>query len=331
MLDKILVLLDGSALAQRVLPHARAFANTFAARITLLRVLETKAYQDGRTQVDPVNWHLRKVEAQSYLNNLRQNWEGTEPPRVVLDEGTAVDRIIHYAQTEEPNLVMLTTHGQSGLSPSAISSVAYKIIHLLPTSFMLVRANQLQKSDEKVQYQRIMVPLDGSRRAECVLPFASRLAVKHKAQLFLVHVPTQGEMIQGRPLSPPEDRKLKELYERNKSEADLYLREFVVQEDVSVSTHLLTHPQTTDALLDFTHTEQIDLVMMCAHGQSGAQNRLYGSLIPNFIHYSPAALFVLQDLSAEQIKTFKTQSTASDTGDLNRKIAYAQPKDWKPS
>jgi hypothetical protein len=98
-----------------------------------------------------------------------------------------------------------------------------------------------------------------------------------------------------------------------------------------VRTHLLSNAQTADALIDFNHSEQIDLVMMCAHGQSGAKKRLHGSIISNFIHYSSAALFVMQDLPAEQIKTFKTQSAASVTGGLNREIAYAQPEDWKPS
>ena len=328
MLEKMVVLLDGSALAQGVLAHARAFADAFASEVTLLRILETP---EKETQVDPVDWHLRKVEAQAYLHNLRQTWPAEAPPDVVLDEGTAVECIIHYTETEAPDLVMLSTHGRSGLSASTISSVAYKIIHLLPTSFMLVRADPTQKSEATTQYRRIMVPLDGSRRAECVLPFALKLAAAHDAQLFLVHVASQAEMIQRRPLSPEDADISRQLHERNKTEADLYLRQLIEHEDVKVTTRLLTNTQTVDALIDFTQSEQIDLVMMCAHGQSGAHNRLHGSLVANFIHYSPASLFVMQDLPAEQIKTFKSQAATNIPGGLNRKIAYAQPEDWNPN
>ncbi len=330
MIEKIVVLLDGSALAQGALPDAQAFAEAFAAEMTLLCVLETENVET-QGKVDPVNWHLRKVEAESYLNNLRQTWPSSEkPPQVVLAEGTAVDRIIHYAETEEPDLVMLTTHGHSGLSASAISSVAHKIIHLLPTSFMLVRADPTQQFEEPARYRRIMVPLDGSRRAECILPFAACLAEAQGAELFLVHVSPQTDMIQRRPLSAEERLIANQLHERNKTAADLYLRQLAKHEKVPIKTRLLTQAQTTDALINFARAEQIDLVMMCAHGQSGAQNRLHGSLISTFIHYSSAALFVLQDLPAEQIKTFKSQSAANITGGLNRKIAYAQPDGWKP-
>ncbi|MCZ7666751.1 MAG: universal stress protein [Chloroflexi bacterium] len=86
MLDEILVLLDGSALAQGALPAARALAQAFTANITLLRVLETDD-KEMSTQVDPVSWHLRKAEAQAYLNNLRQTWPTSKKrPRVVLQE-----------------------------------------------------------------------------------------------------------------------------------------------------------------------------------------------------------------------------------------------------
>lgn len=332
MLDKALVLLDGSTLAQGVLPHAHTVAETFGAEMTLLRVLEMED-KDTPTQVDPVNWHLRKVEAQSYLNGLLYSWPPAEaPPKIVLDEGTAVSRIVNYVETNEPDLVILSTHGQSGLSASPISSVAHKIIHLIPISFLLVRAQQAQKKEsEPAPYKRIMVPLDGSRRAECILPFAAKLAATHEAELFLAHVISQAEMIQRRPFSPEETDMVTQLQQHNQQEAERYLRDLADREELTVKTRLLSEARVADALLDFTHSEQIDLVMMCAHGQSGSSKRHYGSLINNFIHYSSAALFVLQDLPADQIKSSKLNtSTTIATGGLDRKIAYAQPEDWKP-
>jgi nucleotide-binding universal stress UspA family protein len=332
MLDKVLVLLDGSTLAQCVLPHAHTIAEAFGAEMTLLRVLEAED-KDTRTQVDPVNWHLRKVEAQSYLNGLLYSWPPSEaPPKIVLDEGTAVSRIVNYVETNESDLVILSTHGQSGLSASPISSVAHKIIHLIPSSFLLVRAPQAQKKESATPpYKRIMLPLDGSRRAECVLPFATKLATIHEAELSLVHVVPEAEMIQRRPFSPEETDMYNQLQQRNQREALRYLRDLADREELTVKTHLLSETRVADALLDFADSEQIDLVMMCAHGQSGGSNRLYGSLVNNFIQYSAATLFVLQDLPADQIKSFKLNaSTTIATGGLDRNIAYAQPEDWKP-
>jgi nucleotide-binding universal stress UspA family protein len=335
MLDNILVLLDGSTLAQTVLPHVRTFARAFQADTTLLRVLELKE-QDSHTQVDPVNWHLRKVEANSYLNGLLYDWPPSEtPPKVVLDEGTAVDRIIAHVKTNEPDLVALSTHGQHGLSTSSISSVAQKIIYLIPTSFLLVRAHQAHKTREKASslYQRIMLPLDGSRRAECVLPFATKLAATYEAELVLVHVIPQTEMIQRRPLSPEEAHMSKQLQERNEKEASNYLSQIATHahKDVPIDTRLLKGTNVSDALIHFTKAEQIDLVIMCAHGQSGGNKRLHGSIVTNLINYGSTTLFVVQDLPSDQIKLSETDSKDTiATGDLNRKNAYAQPPNWNP-
>jgi nucleotide-binding universal stress UspA family protein len=176
------------------------------------------------------------------------------------------------------------------------------------------------------------VPLDGSRRAECVLPFASQLAANQGAELLLVHVVPQAEMIQRRPLSPEDAQMYEQLQARNKSEATQYLRQLAEQEEFSVTTRLLAEAHVPDALINFADSEQIDLVVMCAHGQSGTKNRHYGSLVTNFIHYSSAALFVHQDLPAEQIKSFTSKSTTTITaGGFDRKTAYAQPKEWKPN
>lgn len=69
MFGKIVALLDGSTLAQSVLPHTRALAHAFQAEVTLLRVLEQERKTDtGR--LDPINWHLRKIAAQSFLDEV---------------------------------------------------------------------------------------------------------------------------------------------------------------------------------------------------------------------------------------------------------------------
>jgi nucleotide-binding universal stress UspA family protein len=67
MANKILVPLDGSALAECVLPHAISLAGTMNAAVILLRVLESAHSADSLQLVDPLNWHLGKAEAGAYL------------------------------------------------------------------------------------------------------------------------------------------------------------------------------------------------------------------------------------------------------------------------
>ncbi len=64
MFKRILVPLDGSSYAERALSHAEEFARIFDASITLLRVLEPSPQHDKPLPVDPLNWQIRKTEAE---------------------------------------------------------------------------------------------------------------------------------------------------------------------------------------------------------------------------------------------------------------------------
>ncbi len=331
MFNEVLVLLDGSPLAESALPHTTLISDAFESRVSFLRVLEAEEASE-QTRIDPVNWHLRKVEAQAYLNGLVESRDATTAmPQAVLEEGSAVERIIDYVEDNEPDLIVLSSHGQSGLSPHSISSVAQKIIHRVPRSFMLVRAYEEQMGQSLGRYRRIMVPLDGSRRAEYVLPYAARLASAHDAELLLVHVVPPADLIQPQSLSAEESDLYSQLHDHHTAEASRYLSQVSSYADLPTTTHLLTDRHVADALIDFTDAEEIDLVMMCAHGQSGENSRRYGSNVNALLNYGSGALFVVQDLPEDQIKSTKAELAAANaTGDTQRKTVYAQPANWNP-
>lgn len=327
MFNKIVVLLDGSPLAQCVLPHTRALAQTFQAQVAFLHVLEPEDKSDtGR--IDPVHWHLRKAEAQSYLQSIVRQWgqEGP-PPQPVLLEGQAADRIIEYIEGANPDLIVLSSHGQSGLTAWNVSSVAQKTIYRAFRSFMLVRAYQeVPIKTGAVAYRRIVVPLDGSKRAEYVLPFAARLAESHQAELLLVHAHNQPEIVHRQPLAQNEADLLEQLDERNRVQAERYLTQAARATPHAVS-RFLSGANTADALLDFVQKNEIDLVVMSAHGYSGETIRPYGSIVTSFIAYGSTSLLIIQDLPQDKIKPTQAELSAaarSDTGPLPRTTAYAQ-------
>ena len=99
MIGKIVALLDGSTLAQSDLPHSRALAHAFQAEVTLLRVLEQERKTDtGR--LDPINWHLRKIAAQSFLDEVSKATADDQiAAEAVLLEGAAAN-----ATSVEPGL-----------------------------------------------------------------------------------------------------------------------------------------------------------------------------------------------------------------------------------
>jgi nucleotide-binding universal stress UspA family protein len=324
MLNNILVLLDGSSLAERAVPHAHALAQTFQASVTFLHVLEA---EDKTGRIDPVSWHLRKVEAQAYLSNISQQWDLVDgPPELILLEGVAASRIVEYVSATNPDLILMSSHGESGLTPWNISSVAQKIIYRAGRSFMLLRSYQ-EQLETAVPYRRLLVPLDGSKRAEYVLPFAYRLAEAHRAELLLVHVAAQPELLQRQPLSLAETELLAQLAERNRTEAEGYLAQVAAQAPAQTTTHLLKGPNVPDTLLEFAARENIDLVMMNAHGYSNETARPYGNIVSSFIAYSNTSLFIIQDLPPDRIRASQAELIAaelSDTGRLRPIKAHAQ-------
>ena len=145
MFDNILVPLDRSVLAECVLPHAVAIARAFQSQVTLLSVLERDTRLDCTYGVDPVEWQIRKAEADKYLCSLADRLQETGLPvkRQTL-EGNAAEEIIDFAQSSGVNLIILSSHGQSGLTGCNVGSVVQKVVMRARTSIMIVRASSAQ-------------------------------------------------------------------------------------------------------------------------------------------------------------------------------------------
>ena len=116
MIKHILAPLDGSNLAECILPHTQAVASAFSARITLLHVLEVPHVQGSEQVIDPLDWHLKKREAEAYLDHiaarLREN--NLQVEEVIL-EGLPAECVIDFAKSNDMDLIVLSTHGKSGL------------------------------------------------------------------------------------------------------------------------------------------------------------------------------------------------------------------------
>ena len=91
----------------------------------------------------------------------------------------------------------------------------------------------------RLRYRRILIPLDGSQRAECVLPMASALARFHEAQILLAHVVGRPEMPRRTPPSREDVEVADRLVERNQAEAIQYLNDLRSQLSGEVQARVL--------------------------------------------------------------------------------------------
>jgi nucleotide-binding universal stress UspA family protein len=315
MFKRILLPLDRSTLAECVLPHTIAIASAFESQVMLLHVMDTPREPRARHAMDPLNWQIRKVEAKTYLHELDLRLQATGLlTETHLLEGFAAEQVIGFSDTHTPQLIILSSHGQSGLSDWGVSSVAQKIILRTRTSLMIVRATQPMADITSLRYQRILVPLDGTQRAETILPAAVTLARAHDAQIILVHIVQKPAMPRRTPPSHEDIDLADQLVARNQVEASLYLDQLKSQLTGKVETRVLVSDHLAAALHELVEQEKIDLVLLSAHYRSSQTRGLYGDVVSNLIAYGTTPLLILQDTA--QIQATATPiETANDEAD----------------
>ena len=302
-MEHILVPLDGSALAECVLPHVIAIAALTNARITLTHVLEHPDNENSDLPVDPMGWRILKQESQAYLERIAGDLKSAnfEADFAIL-EGQPAKSIIEYTHTNPVDLIALSTHGNTGLSDWNVSSVVEKVISRSFRSILLVPA-YASKPSMASKYERLFVCCDGSTRAEFILPIAIGLAQFHKSQLVFGTVIQRPQIIQQLPLSEKDKKLINQITDRNEKAAQRYHEQIVTQlsmKGLDVETQIATSDHPISSLHDMVANAKTDLVLMVAHGGTGEQRWPYGSVAMSFIEHGSTPLLILQDLTENQ-------------------------------
>ncbi len=298
MIDHILVPLDGSTLAECVLPHLFAIARPFDSRVTLLRVIGRSEANQPSQRIDPLDWQMHEAEAHSYLNKMKSKLvqEGLTVGYELL-YGDPAARIVEFVQNQDVDLLLLSSHGQSGLTEWNISSLVQKAVIRVQKPIMIIRAYRPSQTDQgEAHYKKLLIPLDGSSRAEIVLPLAASLSSFHEAQLILAHVVRKPELPRRAPPSPEENELVRQFVEKNRQEAASYLEGLQERFPLDMQTHLIIGEDVADTLHSLVEQENPDLVVMTAHGYSGSAKRPFGSLALYFIAYGTKPLLMVQDM-----------------------------------
>jgi nucleotide-binding universal stress UspA family protein len=307
VINHILVPLDGSALAECVLPHVMAIAPVTNARVTLLHVLQQSQNGRGNLVVDPVEWHLQKQNSEQYLERTvsRLNDSGILGVEYVVLEGNPANSVIDFAHNNNVDLIALSTHGHSGLSGWNVSSVVQKILLRSYKSILLVRAYlPSSTTTTKIRYKRLFVGMDCSPRSEFVLPFTISLAQFHKSQIILECAIEKPEAINRFPLSDEDTELINKFVEKNYQAASRYFNQLVTQfstKDLKLRTHISIGDNAIAVLHDMAEEANADLMLLAAHGYSGERRWPYGSVTTSFIAYGNTSLMIMQDLPPSEI------------------------------
>jgi len=309
MYQRILVPLDGSELAEVVFTYAKELAGRLDLEIILLHVYSPnasgavpmrQAYIERATEI--IRRQSREVQERTGIK------PGGKPVEVQgeLVVGYAAEEILRYADENAVDLILMATHGRSGIRRWTMGSVADKVLRATKVPVLLVRAGI---PDEIVydQWPRttILVPLDGSERAESVLPHAEALAKQRGTEpvdvvlLRVCEPPTTPSYylsepgVAYAPLAEPETidsrgnwrEYIKQETARSRRAAGEYLagiEKRLKDSNINVRSEVL-EGKAAEEIVDYANKNPFNLIVMSTHRRSGLRRLVYGSVTENVL------------------------------------------------
>jgi nucleotide-binding universal stress UspA family protein len=194
MLRTILVPLDGSALAERVLPAALDIARRGGGRVHLVRahvpLAIVGATAEGILTQDMLGADdALRDRARTYVTALATKLAGEWGLKVDahVDDGSPADVIDTIADEVGAGIIIMTTHGAGGFAPGWLGSVTDAVIRHSHRPVLAFPENDAHKGTPFVP-RRILVPLDGSERSDAIIAPARDLALLFGAHLDFVRV-----------------------------------------------------------------------------------------------------------------------------------------------
>lgn len=316
---RIAVCVDGSETSTAVVLHAAKIAAAFAVPLTILRVLEPDSNTDAMPP-DPLDWDVRQRQARADLARL-VSLAGPHHSDVqsALIQGRAAEQICCWALQHGADLTVFGSHGEHCRCEWRLSSTARKLVDGVPGSLLLVPADG-DHGGSDAPYRRIMVPLDGSARAESVLPIATRLARVHRADLLIAHIIPAPELTRVGPLTAPDLELEQRVIARNERVARSYLdqiRARVSEAGLAVRTVISRSGDARIGLARLVRRESVDLVVLSAYGRRGPRDIPCGSVAAHLLTHVTAPLLVFRERPRRVLQRLSEQAA--------RRAASARP------
>ena len=292
--QRILVPLDGSLLAERALPAAitlaQAFSTTNPCELHILRVvtpimvaLEPTLYTE--------TIHLGEEESKAYLAAIAIEQADSGVPIVPAAEtGSVAETIISYAHEHDIHLIVISSHGRSGLSRWVYGSVAQKVLRQSCCATLIIREQVEQVAGA---FKKILVCLDGSTLARQVLDSVLTLAQCSQAEIILLRVIQPAHLLFDIETA---DQVQESITALERGEAESYLNNLLQQlpqTEGAMSARTLLGPPA-DTIIDFALEQQVDLIAMSSHGRSGISRWVYGSVAEKVLRGATCATLIMR-------------------------------------
>jgi nucleotide-binding universal stress UspA family protein len=265
--------LDASSVSERALPLAASIAKRAGATLHVVSVAQPPD--------DPAN-------TEEYVGQVVARIEAEYGCRVeaTVQEGNVVERLLHEAGRCGADLTVMATHGRGGISRLWLGSVATRFLAETDKPLVLLRPAETEEASEAARshFTKILVPLDGSPRAEECLTHASTLGGLFEASYHLtrvVRIPTEISS---------------EYFEAERERALEYLDFHALRmrsEQRTVSTSAWLEQQPGRAIVSICTTEGCDSIAMATGGWDGLGRVLLGSTADKVLRGAEVPILLL--------------------------------------
>lgn len=290
MYDRILVPTDGGETVDAALDAALDLADRYDATVHLLFVADTTRHSLASTKGGVTDVLEREGESVVEEAAARVRDRGLE---VVTDvrQGRPATAIVEYAEDRNVDLVVMPTHGRTGVARLVLGSVTERVVRQSEIPVLTMRP----EASLDLPLHRLLVPTDGSTPAESALDAAVGIATDHGAGIRLLHVvdtaslgPDVGSYIDIDRLEDHAERVLDEATERTTAAGI---------EDV---TQAVEYGSPHREINQFVEDNDVDLVVMGTQGLTGLDRYLLGSVTEKVLRTAPVPVLTVHGSETEE-------------------------------
>lgn len=299
MYSKILIPLDGSKIAENALPYARYLARRCKIPVELLAAIDVGEFATylpiDRAELLDKLIRNETAAAENYLRRVAESFPGTEATWTVR-VGHPGDVIVGAAEKHAGILIVMASHGRSGLGRFLLGSVAERVLRSVRNPLLLIRAREGVGSDGERELKSVVVPLDGSQLAERAIPMAGELAKRLGLEAVLLRaygVPYVGYVAEDnfRPMN------YGEILEAERSEANRYIgamADKMKKLEVPTVASIVKVGTPAAAIIDFASDHPERLIVMASHGRAGVKRWVLGSVAEAVARHGRSPMLILR-------------------------------------
>ena len=304
MYREILVPLDGSPLAERALPFARALALATGARLLLIRAVPPPRLSEWTADHAKV-----MADAQEYLDSILPGSVRGQPIETAFYFGDPALTIINEAHHHSADVIVMSTHGRSGFGQWIYGSVAEEVFRHVSIPIVIVPSH-CQRDWSSSRTNIIVIPLDGSELSIEAIEPAEELAQALNASILLARVVPRSVSQQVERLAQPVALRAGPVDHLTAADTLEEIAQGIRRHGRTVTTNLIESDDPGVAIAELTHAPNVAAVAMSTHGRTGVARLAMGSVAARTIQQAECPILLFRPITMHRSDILPRLSSA---------------------